>query len=45
MLSSRHLQEHGSLILLMLDVVHEDESLGFFSRLARLPLFFDLLRI
>ena len=45
MLSPRNFQEHLSLILLVLYVVHEDESLGFLSLFARFPLFFDLLRI
>lgn len=45
MLGSSNLEEHGSLILLVLNVVHEDESLGLFSLFARFPLFFDLMRI
>ena len=45
MLSPRNLQEHLSLILLVLYIVHEDETLGFFSLFARFSLFFDLLRI
>ena len=45
MLSSCDLQEHSPLVLLVLDVVHEDESLGVFGLLASFPLFFDLLRI
>lgn len=45
MLGSSNLEEHGSFILLVLNVVHEDESLGLFSLFARFPLFFDLMRI